>query len=501
MLRKLTALFLALLMLFVFNGCTNNTPDSDKQGDNTDQGKLPDDTDGPDDGDTDPDDGEIDYYADLIKADYEGYDFRIFIRPGKVKDQYVEEETGETVDDAVYRRNQEVMNMFNITMSYTESPNSDAETGALNTILAGDDAYDIIFPHTRSSFGYAKQGALFNWNELENVHLDKPWWAQDIRENADIDGKLYVMDGDISMHSLQFANCMLFNKAIFDELGLDYPYQMVKDGTWTFDEFEKLVHQGAKDLNGDGVMTPGDDRYGYWTVEWGHPIAIIYTGGQRIYSKGADGLPYLSLYSEKTVDIFDRYFALTDSEDAFLQLTGKDANTTLTYKAPEMFRSDKTMFQDDNLGAVASYRDMESDFGILPLPKFTMDDEYATVINGHAHLVVVPKTISDPERTGAIIEALCAIGHKEVLPAFYETALQTKFTRDEESAEMIDIIRDSRVYDLGYVAGGTGTLESTGYNMSHSTTHDFSSYYAANESKALTALDDFLEAYAGIKKD
>ena len=33
--------------------------------------------------------------------------------------------------------------------------------------------------------------------------------------------------------------------------------------------------------------------------------------------------------------------------------------------------------------------------------------------------------------------------------------MKTKYARDEESEEMIDLIRASRVFDLGYVAGGT----------------------------------------------
>ena len=414
----------------------------------------------------------------------------------------MEEETGETVDDAVYRRNQEVMGMYNITMSYTESSSSDYETDALNTILAGDDAYDVIFPHTRASFTYAQQGALMNWYDMENIHLDQPWWAKDIKESCTINGKLYMMDGDISTHSLGFANCLIFNKDIFDELGLDYPYQLVLDGKWTFDEFEKLVHLGGKDLNGDGVIQPEDDRFGYWCSDWGHPIAIIYTGGQRIYSKGEDGLPYLSLYSEKTVNIFDRFFALIDSEDAFCKIaensgTGAKSN----YTGSDPFRENRAMFFDLNLGSVPGLRDMESDFGVLPLPKFTEDDEYSAIINAHAHLVCVPNTIQDEARTGAIIEALCAIGSKEVIPAFYETALQTKFTRDEESTEMIDIIRDHRIYDLGYMSGSAGSLASTGYQMAITDNHDFSSFYAQNEASTLQKLNEFIEKYAGIKPD
>lgn len=433
------------------------------------------------------------YTKDLAAADYDGYNFRILIRPGKTSDQYLEEKTGDVVDDAVYTRNKLVESMYNITISATESSDSGSETDALNSILAGDDAYDAIFPHSRAAFSYATQGAVENFNDIKSIHLDKLWWSKDIVDSANINGYLYVLDGDISLHRLSYAMCMYFNKRIFDELGLSYPYDMVKNGTWTFDEFQKLVKKGAKDLNGDGVITPEDDQLGFYTQEWQSPISILYTGGQRIYSKDDEGIPVLTLNTSKTVDIFDKYFDLMDTDATFLHFTNKPTN----YNGTDVFTTGRAMFADGGLGNAKSFRNMDDNFGILPLPKFTEDDNYATVVNGHAHLLVMPITTSDPERTGSIIEALCAIGSRDVVPAFYNVSLKTKYSRDTESEEMIDIIRDSIIYDIGYVSGGT--FQSIGRDLARSTTHDFSSTYAASESIALSKLKDFNKAYGHIE--
>ena len=75
--------------------------------------------------------------------------------------------------------------------------------------------------------------------------------------------------------------CMVFNKRIFDELGFDYPYELVKEGDWTFDEFAYTVKKGAKDLNGDGIIEPEFDQLGYSSSQWEAPMNIIYTGGQK----------------------------------------------------------------------------------------------------------------------------------------------------------------------------------------------------------------------------
>ena len=175
------------------------------------------------------------YFSDLSTDRYDGYDFRILVRQTQTGTQYFEDPQEDIVDNAIYERNKAVEDKYGITISIHESSSNNYDTSALNSILAGDDAYDIIFPHSRAAFSYAVQGACLNLNEVSSVHLDKPWWSQDIVDSCNINGRLYVLDGDISTSSLNAAMCMLFNKRIFDELGFDYPYETVRDGDWTFD--------------------------------------------------------------------------------------------------------------------------------------------------------------------------------------------------------------------------------------------------------------------------
>ena len=471
--KKLLILSLALITALSFTACKD---DDKKKGSNNAINISTDD----------------EYTSHIDFQDYEGYEFRILTRKNQLKSQYVEEETGDIVNDAVYKRNEEVKALFNIEITATESNNSDTGTAALNGILAGDDQYDLLFPHSRSAFTYAIQNAAVNYNDVETIHLDKPWWAQDIVNSADVNGYLYVLDGDISTMRLAQSAAMFFNKDLFDELGLEYPYQLVLDGEWTFDAFSKLVKKGSKDLNGDGVMHQDVDRFGYYTRDWQGPIAILYTAGQRIYDKNARGIPTLTLNSQKTTDVFEEFFDLTNSDHAFLALNGRRDVKSGT----NPFKEGRALFHDGGLGNAQSMRNMEDDFGIIPMPKFTAEDKYAAIVNGYSSLMVMPITVGDVNRTGAITEALCAIGSREVIPAFYNVSLQTKFARDAESEKMIDIIKDAAIYDLGYIAGGT--FQSCGYDLAHSTNQNFASYYAASESAAQTALQEFNRAYGKL---
>ena len=262
--KKFVAIILALLCAVCITACKEDKKDDNKKDYNVNR--------------------QDEYVSSLEVQDFDGYNFRILTRQNMLKDQYVEEETGDIINDAVYRRNETVKSLFNIEITAIESSVTKADD-AINTILAGDDQFDVILPHSRAAFQYAVQNTLVNFNEVKTIHQDKEWWSKDILDSANINGHLYVLDGDISTHRLEYGFTMFFNKRIFDELGLDYPYQMALDGTWTFDEFSKLVKMGSKDLNGDGLMNPEDDQFGYYTWPAYGPIQVHYSAGQRNYSK------------------------------------------------------------------------------------------------------------------------------------------------------------------------------------------------------------------------
>ena len=155
------------------------------------------------------------------------------------------------MDDAIYERNTKIAERFNI--NYEINLGADVMgTDATNTIMAGDDAYDILVCHARQTFDYAHKGLLLEWNtELPYIDLDKPWWNQDARENLSICNKLYTCAGDICYLNLGAANAMFYNKQLMNELGIGNIYETVLNGDWTFDKFSAICDDGqSRDLNG-----------------------------------------------------------------------------------------------------------------------------------------------------------------------------------------------------------------------------------------------------------
>lgn len=436
-----------------------------------------------------------DPFAGLPALNFDGYKFRMLIRNHEkwISDMYVETETGEVVDDAIYHRNAKVSERYNVEFGYTPSSNWNAETDAVKLILAGEDAYELIVPHPRSSFKYANQELCLDWNkDLKYVDLDNPWWDADARENLSINHKLFVMVGDISYQCLGAANVMLFNKTLFDDYKIAYPYEEALDGTWTFDKFEKIVKQGKKDLNGDSKYDKDNDQYGYVTQKWVGPIQALYVAGQRVLRKDKNDIPYLSINNKTTINTFEWYFSMIDSGEAYCQVEG----TSWDGGFISIFTGGRSMFIDVNMADVATMRTMDADFGIIPWPKLDEKSEYCTNVDAGTNMFIVPITTPKAEMTSVILEALAAVGYYDVVPVYYSVALQTKFARDETSAGMLDIIKQSRVFDLGYYNQElTGTLGNHLSAFAGTEDRDFASWYAKNEPAALANLEKYVAVY------
>jgi hypothetical protein len=114
-----------------------------------------------------------------------------------------------------------------------------------------------------------------------------------------------------------------------------------------------------------------------------------------------------------------------------------------------MFAANQSLFLDATLFYIAALRDMEADFGILPYPKYDeAQDKYYSRVS-YYWCCVIPVTNEDTEFTGAILEALNCESANSVVPAYYEIALKGKYSRDTESEQMLQLISDNRIVDIG----------------------------------------------------
>lgn len=166
-----------------------------------------------------------------------------------------------------------------------------------------------------------------------------------------------------------------------------------------------------------------------------------------------------------------------------------------------LFRDGKSLFYNGFIGNCTTLRDMEEEYGVIPLPKFDEEQEqYYTQIQGNSDLVGVPVSVpeEDYEFVGTIIEALSAESYRTVRPAIYEAALKTKFLRDTDSEEMLDLVTKNIRIDFGFVYHNWKGYAFTVWDLMESESRDFVSYYNKKEAVAQQNYKDAIDKLMSI---
>ncbi len=391
---------------------------------------------------------------------------------------------GSLLNDTVYNRNMMIEEKFDIHI--TEERMQNATQTAYNTVLSGEDIYDVVMPYLNSSVSNATAGLYRNLNEIENLHLENSWWDQRANENLKVGDKLYFTTGDISILDNECTMVLFFNKKMTAENDLGDPYALVRDGKWTLDSMFEMCSGITTDLNGDDKLKIADDRFGLFCAG-NTPHSLYFATGERIVDTDANGQWKLVMNNERAVE------AITNIMEKCLD----KANMTGYYDdSAKAFNEGRLLIAGWALTDINGIRDCQFDFGILPYPKYNEEQKeyYSLISTGLTPGVSIPVTNAEPEKAGLILEALAYYSVDTLTHAYYDIALNDRYSRDEESGEMLDIIFASRVYDFGFIynVGELGTLIET---MFAAKKNNFVSRYEKLESKALAALEEISAAF------
>ena len=434
---------------------------------------------------------------------WEGYKFRVLTKGDtnvhwKSKDIAAAEENGDVINDAVYARNMKVYERFGVEMVDIPSPNGtgDLTSPLRKSVMASSDDYDMVASgYNDVPKALAGDGMLMELHSVPYMDLSKPWYDQNANEQTSLDGKLFATVGDMILMDNEATYGVLFNKKLAEDYGFENFYEKVKDGTWTIDYMTECSRAVAKDLDGDGVMGEKD--------QWGcigesfNTYAYMVGCGVQAYEKNKDDIPVFTVNSERFHDSFVKAIQLNrDYESTMFSDRFKAADVWADVIDPA-FSEGRVMFNVAGLVRVTVFRAMETDFGILPMPKFDKEQkEYFSIVStGSANTISIPVT-ADAERSGAVIEALSAESHYILTPAFYDTVLKTKAARDDDSADMLDIIFANRIFDVAYIFDWGGLIGSI---INLKSEDKLSSTVESKLKSAETSLEKTITAYKELE--
>lgn len=428
---------------------------------------------------------------ELEAVDYSGYNFRMIesdlTEEGILYyEAFAEEETGEIVNDAVFQRNATLCEKYNISISSAYFGVRDFKSFS-SSIAAGEDLYDVTCVDLMDAFNYSLQGYYREIHEIPHLDFTENWWLPGVLEQNSLLGQNYFGISKGNINTFNSMPVLFFNKQMLNDLSLEPPYTIVEDGGWTFDVLYDYCKNISQDLNGDGAYTL-EDMYGLTVNSFAAVTFSIGSGFSFLY-KDENDIPHFQ-YNEQFVTYFQKVVAALTSDNTILygeKLPGRVADMK------QAFMEDRVFFYNEMLAYASLLREMETDFGIVPMPKWDISQEkYCTLAHtGYATTLAVPITnTEDDDRVGRILEDYAYYSMKYVYPAYLDTTVKGKQSRDEESSKMVDIIIENVRYDWAMTNMVTTALR----QLFTAGSTDVVSKFAANQSNYETTLVGYAES-------
>ncbi len=445
-----------------------------------------------------------DLYLDDLPDDVNlnGESIRFLYRAEISNEFYVDEITGEIVEDAVFESITTVEERLNAKMAVTlmdghymsaRQPYKDHIT---NSIIAGDDQYEWVDMMSGSGAILQQEGVFMNLLNNPVLDFEKPYYIRDLVENLSVKNRLYFLSGDASLGYMRTAFCLYFNKETAENYNVEDLYTLVDSGAWTVDKAKEISAQCIADLNGDGKYNL-DDTLGFVVHDRTHMYGFMNSTYTHVYRRDAANEWEYTFGTEADYDNMVRLNSLIFGTDGNYYYSGSNAveseQATYNQITNKFITGEIFMITAEMDDAVVSLRDMEANYGILPMPKSieTQDTYYSGSRSTH-NIFAMPITTQKAENAAVFMEALSAQKHTSTLPAYFEVALKNKYSRDNESSRMYDIIHDGMILNFSYLytsALGIGTIFEDGVKKPDT----FYSTAASKQSSIEAKFNEYLE--------
>lgn len=454
MMKRIFALMLAFLMLAsVLVSCGSDTPDTTP--DVPDQPSVPTDPETPE----DPTNARIP--LDLPAKNYGG-DTSFHMVEWTVSGQkdaggwipwhegVAPEEEEDLMSTAVFSRNAYVEEKYGvkITQEYVDVNANEHVLRVQQDNQTGDNGIQLVTTRALHSWAFISTGLLHDMADIGEglLHFDQPWWVQDAVESYALGDSLFVCSTEMLLRDKGATAAMYFNPVIAENYGLGNLYDMMDAGDWTYEMMISSCDIVATSLDNDDILNSRQDLWGMMAP---------------------DDTSYFLFAA------MDRKFGIIN-DDGYLEFTFNEADNLVTMQqifedvmyadwyANEYLRTvpgDGGGFENDLalfLPSIVKYaytnlREMETPYGVLPMPKADYAQEgYRSLVWVHHDSVLgIPSAVADPEMACIILEALSYEGYYTVTPVLIETLVYGRLAKTEESKKSFEAIFNSRVYDAG----------------------------------------------------
>ena len=372
---------------------------------------------------------------------------------------------GETINSAVYERNETVKSLYNAKITAHEDAEYYSMTSRLNQDqLSGEYKYDAAYVEGSSVISLITQDSLKNLYDVPELQLDQEWWSQLIKKEATLgSGKystLYFTQSNLSLTAFDLTWCVYFNKGIAEREQIQDLYALVNNNEWTIEKMRVIAHDVASLNNEDSFMynSEGTSVYGI-TTYWNGAKALLDGGNVQFITQDVNGDPTSNISAERFTNLTQDLARLFGEAGTFTKggpaTDGSSKGNASDYI--NIFNAGRSLFCVAEVkSSVSDFKSFSGDFGILPLPKYdTLQENYRSWVNYLAPVLVIPSTLDETtlHNTATLLDALSFYSDRDVLPEYYDVVLKGRGAKDAQSVEMLDLVGKTKSFDASIAYG------------------------------------------------
>ena len=384
-----------------------------------------------------------------------------FIMPTLCEPEFHIEDSSAELDKAILERNLTTEERLGIKFNYIIR--EDALSGAYqsvirNMIMSGDGGVDLIAGNAYYTAGLASEGILFDLNtdnEKNYITSTFPWYNQSFVKNTAYKNKLYFAVGDLTLGATDRTPVIFFNEDQLERWQItDDIYAKVLDGEWTIEYMKTLIAGVYEELDSVDGKTKGDFHGLFFNGGSMCIDAMITAVGIDITRFETDGSLRVSWKEGTATDGYAAIYDLMYNTDGVFLGTVADKTyygETTNYFSEQAFYEKRCIFTYGMLNAAKSFAlDPEIHYGILPLPKFTEEQEYRTTPQDGFTVVALPNNLGNRmELATATLEILSEYSYNVIRPVYYERSYKVRYASSENTGKLFDTVIESISYDFG----------------------------------------------------
>lgn len=391
----------------------------------------------------------------LPTTKYGGKEFSIKVAENHYYQFDAEKINGDLANDTLYNWINKIEKRYDVDVAVYKGAGWTAYNSEINAeITAGVDIKNLYGIMAFMAYSGILNGMYKNWYGMgDNIDLNTERWDKEVNDGVTYNGALYGLTGSLGISKMQYTMATFYDVERLDNLGYSTSVlcKMVDDNEWTFENFSRIVKDIYEDLDNSQTISDGD-LFGYVSAS-GNSLDIWFPAFDiSITSRDNANKITPTLYTDSNVEILTKLCNFYHNNQGV-----RIFDITKTSESALFAKGQAAMVSARFYSAFDEFSQMGSDaYGILPLPKLDAGQEhYVSKLNDQYTLWCVAKTLPESENdfTAHITDALCAESSTTVYYQFYDIILKSRYSKDGNTARMVDIVMDYVSFDTAIMFG------------------------------------------------